>query len=144
MAKNAELIDRWRVSADYIQQLEDNEIFVFGSNEAGIHGAGAARLAKEKFGAVDGEGFGLFGQSFAIPTKDKNIQTISLRKIEKYVNQLIAVAHANPHLRFLVTEVGCGLAGYSVKDIAPIFADCIGYDNIYLPHSFWQYYSTSY
>lgn len=140
MAKNAELIDRRRVSSANIQQLEENEIFVFGSNEAGIHGAGAARLAKEKFGAVDGEGLGLFGQSFAIPTKDKNIQTLSLRKIEKHVNHFIAVAHANPHLTFLVTEIGCGLAGYDVKNIAPIFADCIGYDNIYLPLSFWQYY----
>lgn len=96
-------------------------IFVFGSNEAGIHGAGAARFALEKKGAVWGQGYGLHGQSFAIPTKDRSIQTLPLKAIRQYVDAFIRFSQAHPEMKFQVTAIGCGLAGYEHKDIAPLF-----------------------
>lgn len=96
-------------------------IFVFGSNEAGVHGAGAARLALERYGARYGKGFGLHGISFAIPTKDRNIRTLPLVHIDPYVQQFMRLAKSKPDLQFQVTQIGCGLAGYKAKDIAPMF-----------------------
>lgn len=126
-----------RISNDNITNLNINEIFVFGSNERGLHGAGAALQAAQYFGAVDGEGFGLFGNSFAIPTKDIVIRTLSIEEITKYVKHFIYLAATKyPHKTFLVTEIGCGLAKYTPKDIAPLFEDALQYDNIYLPYSF--------
>ncbi|QWY83710.1 hypothetical protein [Rhizobium phage RHph_X3_15] len=98
-------------------------IFVFGSNLAGIHGAGAARVAFEKHGAVWGIGAGNYGNSYAIPTKDGNIKTLPLEKIKPFVNQFIHYAYENPHLEFQVTKIGCGLAGYKDEEIAPLFKD---------------------
>lgn len=96
-------------------------IFVFGSNEAGIHGAGAAQYALEHHGAIWGRGFGLQGNSFAIPTKDGYLSTLELPTIQKYVEQFLKFAEANPGMNFKVTRIGCGLAGYTDSQIAPMF-----------------------
>lgn len=109
-------------SPDIITELKPNEIFVFGSNLAGIHGAGAAKLAKEKFGARNGISNGLQGQSYAIPTKDEHLTTLTRKRIEIFVGYFLWFASVRrPDLTFLVTEIGCGLAGYEPKDIAPLF-----------------------
>lgn len=96
------------------------EIFVFGSNLAGIHGAGAARAAL-KFGAVMGDGVGRRGRSYAIPTKDRDIVTMPIADIAPHVAAFLDHARANPDERFFVTRIGCGLAGYENGDIAPLF-----------------------
>lgn len=99
------------------------QIFVFGSNLAGRHGKGAALTARQQHGAVYGQGYGLQGQSFAIPTRDSNLKTLPLSVIQSYVNMFIGFAEANPDLVFNVTRIGCGLAGYKDSDIAPMFKD---------------------
>lgn len=98
-----------------------SSIFVFGSNLAGVHGAGAARAAKEKFGARMGVGVGLSGFSYAIPTKDENIETMPLSEIKPYIAEFNEFVRLNPGMKFFVTRVGCVLAGYKDKDIAPLF-----------------------
>jgi hypothetical protein len=125
-----------RFTPSNINNLEPNEVFVFGSNEAGIHGAGAALLARIKFGAVIGEGFGLYGQSFAIPTKDEKIKTLPIHSISQYVQAFLIFASKRQDLTFYVTEIGCGLAGWTPKDIAPMFKDVS--ENMILPESFWK------
>ena len=122
------------ISPDNITELKDNEVFVFGSNEAGIHGAGAAKLAREKFGAEGGNGFGLQGKSYAIPTKDYNIITLDLIEIKDYVNSFLLFAKERMDLIFLVTEIGCGLAGYHPRDIALLFKNAS--ENVFLPKRF--------
>lgn len=102
---------------EIINYLEPNEIFVFGSNEAGIHGGGAAKIAREKFGAIYGVPFGLMGQSFAIPTKDENLKTLLLSNIQNYLVSFIKFAIDSPQLKFYLTKIGCGLAGYTTNDI---------------------------
>ena len=99
----------------------DNEIFVFGSNLAGIHGAGAAKEAYRNYGAEWGAGVGLHGQSYAIPTKDDNIKTMSLSAIKPYIDYFLKVAAIRYSDKFYVSRVGCGLAGYKDSDIAPMF-----------------------
>ena len=100
----------------------DSMTLVFGSNLAGVHGAGAAKYALEHKGAVWGIGFGLYGQSFAIPTKDRRIQTLSLERIEQWVKEFKKQATFDwQHLDFQVTCIGCGLAGLKHEDIAPMF-----------------------
>ncbi len=96
-------------------------IFVFGSNKAGIHGAGAALFAFEQKGAVWGQGEGLQGQSYGIPTKSRRIKTLKLEAIGKYVQNFLHFARRNPRLEFQVTPIGCGLAGWTPKEIAPLF-----------------------
>lgn len=96
-------------------------IFVFGSNLAGRHGAGAALFAKKYHGAIQGLGIGPQGNSYGIPTKDQNIMTLSIHKIRGYVMEFIIYAEKHPELEFNVTRIGCGLAGYKDKDIAPLF-----------------------
>lgn len=97
-------------------------IFVFGSNEAGIHGAGAARKAYENHGAVWKKGFGHYGNSFAIPTKNFQIRSLPLHMIKRYVDQFKIYAKENPNLEFQVTCIGCGLAGFKHQEIAPMFS----------------------
>lgn len=101
-------------------------IFVFGSNEKGIHGGGAARFACEKKGAILGLGNGLQGESYAIPTCAKPTgeldHEISLDRVTGYVNVFIDFAHMNPNLQFQVSQIGCGLAGFKAEQIAPLFA----------------------
>lgn len=103
-----------------IEHCTEDYIFVFGSNEAGIHGAGAAKTAHEQYGAVWGCGYGLQGQSFAIPTKDRYIQTLPLDAIESYVKKFLIFARSNPDLKFFITPFGCGLAGYKRTQIGPM------------------------
>ena len=105
-----------------ITELPEDTVFVFGSNLAGIHGAGSALHAKRYYGAVQGEGIGRHGNSYAIPTKDKNLRVLPLDQIEQYVYQFIQYAYSNPHLVFEVTRIGCGLAGYKDHQIAPFFS----------------------
>lgn len=110
------------------------EIFVFGSNLAGRHGKGAALFAKQKHGAVYGQGQGLQGTSYAIPTKDEKLRTLPLYVIEEYVGQFRNFAASRPDLTFRLTPIGCGLAGYSYSDIAPMFEESS--DNIIIPDEF--------
>lgn len=118
---------------DYITELREDEIFVFGSNLAGMHGGGAARLAMQRFGAVWGQGVGLQGHSYAIPTMQGGVETI-----RPYVDEFTAFARQHPQLKFLVTEIGCGIAGFSVEQIAPLFAQAKELENVYLPQRFWM------
>lgn len=99
------------------------KIFVFGSNLAGRHGKGAALRAYQEHGAIYGQGMGLQGNSYAIPTKDENIQSLPLNKIERYVQQFIKFAKLNPDVHFEVTRIGCEALGYEDTDMAPMFID---------------------
>ena len=99
----------------------NGEVFVFGSNLAGVHGAGAAKAALEKFGAVMGRGRGLQGNSWAIPTKDEDIKTMHLAQIGEEVIYFLNQAESTPAINYFVTRIGCGLAGYTDADIAPMF-----------------------
>lgn len=126
-----------RFTSSRITELEPYQVFVFGSNEKGVHGAGAAKQAV-KFGAKYGEGIGQYGQTYAIPTKDSNIQTLPLERIKAYVNIFTAHAKRNQDWEYLVTEIGCGLAGYQPEDIAPLFKDALKLYNVILPKSFYQ------
>lgn len=127
-----------KFAPDNITSLKPNQIFVFGSNEAGVHGAGAAKQAHKKFGAIWGVGFGMTGQTYAIPTKDLQIRTLSLDKIEYYINLFITEAMEYPEFDFLVTKIGCGLAGYSEQEIANLFTGKFIPENIKLPESFYN------
>lgn len=100
---------------------EKTRIFVFGSNTAGRHGLGAALYARQHHGAVLGQGAGLQGTSYAIPTKDGNLRTLPLEMVGRYVRAFIDFARLHPELEFEVTRVGCGLAGYKDKDVGPLF-----------------------
>ena len=122
-----------RITPDRIETLRPDEIFVFGSNLAGMHAGGAARLALERFGARWGQGVGLQGQSYAIPTMQGGVETI-----RPYVDEFITFARRHPQLKFLVTEIGCGIAGFSPAQIAPLFADAVSVENISLPARFWD------
>lgn len=116
-----------------ISLTESNEVFVFGSNEAGIHGAGAAKYSL-RHDAEMGVGFGLRGRSFAIPTKDYNIKTLPLDIISAYVTVFLRYAMRNKERIFIVTPIGCGLAGYTPEQIAPMFN---GHpNNVILPEEF--------
>jgi hypothetical protein len=99
------------------------QIFVFGSNLAGRHGKGAALTARNKYGAIYGQGIGRQGASYAIPTKDERLNTLSIPVIQKHVLDFIAYATIHHELTFNVTRIGCGLAGYKDEDIAPLFKD---------------------
>lgn len=121
-----------RISPDFINYLKENEIFVFGSNLDGMHGGGAARVAYNKFGAIWGQGVGLQGQSYAIPTMHGGVNVI-----KPYVDEFIDFAKSHPELKFLVTRIGCGIAGFRDEEMAPLFKDTIEIENIYLPKSFY-------
>ena len=110
------------------------EIFVFGSNLAGRHGAGAALFAKKHHGAIYGQGWGLQGNSYGIPTKDENLVTLSLPEIHKHVKLFLMFAYHNPQLTFRLTPIGCGLAGYSPADIAWMFVEASR--NVIIPKEF--------
>ena len=134
-------MEKIRVSAKYIDKLSDNEIFVFGSNTQGAHGGGAARTAMN-WGAIYGQAFGLQGKTFAIPTVDytKNGK-MSIETIKEYVDRFLDFTKENKDTKFLVTKIGCGIAGFKVSDIAPLFKEALKdeFDNIYLPQSFIDY-----
>ena len=122
-----------RITPDHITRLGANEVFVFGSNEQGLHYGGAAKAALENFGAIMGQGNGLQGKSYAIPSMG------GLGVMGEYVKEFCEFAKAHPEKRFLVTEIGCGLARYSISEVAPLFECCHNIENISLPASFWDY-----
>lgn len=120
-----------RITPNRITQLAANEVFVFGSNLQGHHYGGAARIANEKFGAIFGQGVGLQGQSYAIPTMQGGVETI-----RPYVDEFIEFAKQHPELIFYVTRIGCGIAGFQDSEIAPLFTAAVGMENVALPQSF--------
>ena len=117
-----------RHTPERLTELGPNEIFVFGSNLSGSHGGGAALLAFERFGAIWGQGVGLQGQSYGILTMQGGVETI-----KPYVDEFIDFAKSRPDLTFLVTRIGCGIAGFRNEEIAPLFAKAKGVENIVLP-----------
>ena len=117
---------------DFIDTLLSGQIFVFGSNIQGMHMGGAARVAYSKFGAEWGNGEGLQGQSYALPTMEGIESTTAAAR------NFTSCAKEHPELKFFVTPVGCGIAGYVPEDIAPMFRDAAELENVYLPVSFWK------
>lgn len=101
--------------------ISPNEIFVFGSNRQGIHGRGAARTALLHYGAISGRGEGRQGNSYALPTKSTPWKSLELFQIKRHVLTFLDYANNNPDQTFIVTRIGCGLAGYKDQDIAPMF-----------------------
>lgn len=122
-----------RTTPDHISELQENEIFVFGSNKRGAHGAGAAAFAVRKFGAKMGQGDGLQGQSYAISTMEGLLETA------RNVKRFLRFAEEHQELRFYVTPIGCGIAGYTPLQIAPLFEKALVLPNVFLPRSFWEY-----
>lgn len=123
-----------RFTPEFITELQPGEIFVFGSNLSGFHAGGAARVANVKFGAEWGVGIGLTGKCYAIPTMQGGVETI-----KPYTDQFVAFAAEHPELTFLVTRIGCGIAGFTGftdEEIAPLFADALNAPNVVLPQSF--------
>ena len=121
-------MEQKRVTPERITELGENEVFVFGSNLAGAHGGGAALLAYRKFGAIWGQGVGLQGQSYGIPTMHGGVDAI-----KPYVDEFIEFAKTRPDLTFLITRVGCGIAGFTNEEISPLFAKAHEVPNIVLP-----------
>lgn len=122
-----------RFTPNFITELKPNEVFVFGSNLSGSHGGGAALVALEKFGAVWGQGVGLQGQSYGIPTMQGGVETIV-----PYVDEFIQFAKEHPELTFYVTRIGCGIAGFKDQEIAPLFSKAMQLENVILPKTFWE------
>ncbi|EHU1357117.1 hypothetical protein OFN07_02110 [Acinetobacter baumannii] len=120
-----------------VTELPEDTVFVFGSNMAGQHGNGAARVASQHFGAVEGVGRGWAGQSFAIPTLNEHIQQMPLSQIEHYVEDFKVYAKNHPKMKYFVTALGCGIAGYKVSEIAPLFKGI--HHNVIFPESFKPY-----
>ena len=126
-------MNKARITDSLVVSLKPNEVFVFGSNLGGFHGGGAARAAYNKFGAIWGQGVGMQGKSYAIPTMQGGVETIA-----PYVDEFIEYARNHPDKRFLVTEICCGIAGFTPEEIAPLFAKAVDVDNITLPQRFWE------
>jgi hypothetical protein len=122
------LMQQKRTTPEFISELQPGEIFVFGSNLRGMHGGGAAYAAYRKFGAVMGQGVGLQGQSYAIPTMQGGVETI-----RPYVDEFIEFVKSHPELTFLVTRIGCGIAGFTDEEISPLFKNAHDVKNIVLP-----------
>ena len=122
-----------RNTPEKIERLSNDEVFVFGSNLSGFHGVGAAAVAFRKFGAKWGKGVGHFGQSYGIPTMQGGVDTI-----RPFVDEFIIYAKRHPEFTFLVTKIGCGIAGFTPADIAPLFKNAAFVENIFLPRSFWK------
>ena len=126
-------MERPEFTPDSISVLKADEVFVFGSNLEGMHGGGAAYYAFCHFGAVMGCGVGLRGQSYAIPTMQGGVETI-----KPYVDDFIIFTQEHPELYFFVTRIGCGIAGFRPRDIAPLFAAATNLPNVHLPLDFWE------
>lgn len=122
-----------RVTPELIKTVAEDEVFVFGSNLEGRHAGGAARAAYDHFGAIWGQGVGIQGQSYAIPTMHGGVD-----EIKPYVDDFIAYAKEHPEKKFLVTPIGCGIAGFTPEEIAPLFAGAKDMENVWLPESFIQ------
>lgn len=121
-----------RITPEYISELRPNEVFVFGSNARGMHYGGAAAFAVGRFGAIMGQGEGLQGQSYAIPTME------GMENMQAAVDRFIAFAKEHTELIFLVTPIGCGIAGYTPEEVAPLFLKAATLPNLCLPDSFWK------
>ena len=121
-------MEQKRTTPNHIDELQPGEIFVFGSNLRGMHAGGAAYAAYRKFGAVMGQGVGLQGQSYAIPTMQGGVETS-----KPYVDDFIDFARQHPELTFLVTRIGCGIAGFRDEEIAPLFVEAHQLSNVVLP-----------
>lgn len=121
-------MDELKYTPENITELEPDDIFVFGSNLAGMHLGGAARTAVEKFGAIMGQGVGIQGQSYAIPTMQGGVDTI-----KPYVDQFIDLAREWDQNTFYITRIGCGIAGFRDEEIAPLFRDALSLYNVRLP-----------
>ena len=121
-------MEKKRTTPEFITDLLPGEVFVFGSNLEGMHGGGAALIAYRKFGAIWGQGVGLQGQSYGIPTMQGGVETI-----RPYVDEFIAFAKQHPELTFLVTRIGCGIAGFRNEEISPLFEAAHDVENIVLP-----------
>jgi hypothetical protein len=127
-----------RTTPQNISDLSENHVFVFGSNLSGRHGKGAAKTALG-WGAKWGQAKGLQGRTYGIPTKDASIRrTLTIEEIKPFVDEFISFARANKNLTFLVTEIGCGLAGLKPKEVAPLFKEAVQVVNIHLPSRFWH------
>jgi len=127
-----------RTTPEKITNLKKGQIFVFGSNQAGRHGAGAAKFAME-FGARYGQAAGIQGKTYAIPTKNYAVsKTLPQKIIGAYIKRFIDYAKMQKDKTFLVTAVGCGLASLRPQDIAPLFKDAMDIENIHLPRRFWE------
>ena len=120
-----------RMAQSHIDSLADGEVFVFGSNVQGMHGGGAAWYAAKHFGAEWGVGEGLTGRCYALPTME------GMSSMEHAVGRFTECARQHPELIFLVTAVGCGIAGYTPKEVAPLFREAAQLENVYLPEVFW-------
>jgi len=121
-----------KYTPDNIQRLNTGEVFVFGSNLNGFHSGGAARTAFEKFGAVFGQPSGIQGKSYAIPTLDEHGNKLDLGTIRIVVEAFLAYAERQPRLTFLVTKIGCGIAGFTEDEIKPLFGGGVP-KNVVLP-----------
>src|SRR5690606_20900647 len=115
-----------------ITKLEENQVFVFGSNMNGNHAGGAARTAVKKFGAIEGQAVGLQGQSYAIPTLDTEMEKIAYSELKNYVDQFLCFVKDNPEKHFLVTSIGTGIAGWAVEPIASLFVEAWDFENLSL------------
>lgn len=129
-----EEVDKNRVTPAFVNSLKENEIFVFGSNVAGIHNGGAAGYAKNHFGAIDGQAEGLQGQSYAIPTDG-----VSEKELYQAICRFCDFASSHSDLTFYVTAIGCGNAGFSPYTVAPMFRDAVKLKNVKLPIEFWDF-----
>lgn len=124
---------------EFINNLKPNEVFVFGSNENGNHYGGAARVAFDKFGAKWGQAVGRSGNTYAIPTLDQDMQKITSEKLRAYLQDFITYVKSNPELKFYMTKIGCGIAGWSIEEVSEIIREAIGNDypkNLVLPMEF--------
>ncbi len=130
--ENKHIINGRRVASDKISTLAPGEIFVFGSNMEGMHGGGAARYANKNFGAEWGVGEGLTGRTYALPTMEGKAS------MKQAVEHFTSCAKEHPELTFLVTAIGCGIAGYTPEEVAPLFKDAAQLENVYLPQLFWE------
>ena len=119
-----------------IAELQPDEVFVFGSNKAGNHAGGAARIAVEKFGAIMGQAGGMQGQSYAIPTLDEQMQKVSIEELERSVRDFADCTLQNINKTFYVTKIGCGIAGFAVEEIAEVFKHVAFGSNVILPREF--------
>ena len=129
---NTTIINGRHVASDRIASLGENEIFVFGSNIQGSHGGGAAWYAHKNFGAEWGVGEGLTGRTYALPTME------GPTSLKHAVDNFVACAKQHPELTFLVTAVGCGIAGYRPDEVAPLFKEATSLENVFLPQVFWE------
>lgn len=123
--------DRPKYTPDIITELKEDEVFVFGSNLEGLHGGGAARVARKHFGAIMGQGVGMQGKSYAIPTMQGGVEAI-----KPFVDQFMKHACEHKNLLFYVTRIGCGIAGFTDAEIAPLFMKARSLNNVRIPESF--------